>query len=419
MSPIRRSIAHYQGVPSLPITSGAAAWVRHTLGRTGVDVLLGITAYTAYQLGSFLYRPTVQYLIEDGDRSCLSDSDSFAFPDSRQASPVTVSIDSPPWQDNRAATATASENSSLLPSPVTQRTSSTIRISTARKTGSALSALAIAALWAGCSTLDPAAELQDLSAGIEHQTPLGIGFVLPPIYPGESHASIDTLIHEARIIGNRANLLVFPETALVAKTAFERYDAIDRMVEEVCKQYGVWVQLGIDSYDGSWSEEHGIEVKREGRLNQVVLLSPDGVMDSYTKQKLFPCESLHHCTLQPCCEVLTDRCRVLPFPSWDHEHPYMEHVPTKVSHCPCLPLPGAAHWISADQRARPVSTRPTGQSNRHTYAPSEYRPPSASTVSTRISSTSWILCPTSSPSLLPRLFSPSASTYWGELNHWL
>lgn len=266
-----------QGIPSLAIASPPIALVHRWLGIAGVDILLGLTAYTAYQTGTFLL-PAAQYQMEDIKSSMSGRSGRFSFV-SGTDTPISA-LATPPWGGEAV-----SETSSLLPSPGNSRRTD----STPRPRSSGVAGLATAAMWAGLYTLTSEGDFQHLSASLHEQTPFGVGFVLPPTPKGHSSPTIDTIIHEAQTIGNRANLLVFPETVLIAKTDFERYDAIDRMIEEVCKQYGVWVQLGIDSYQGAWSEEAGIRVKREGRINQVVLVSPDGEVGSYSKQKLIPC----------------------------------------------------------------------------------------------------------------------------------
>jgi hypothetical protein len=288
-----------QGIPSCVVSSGPLAYTHKLLGLTGVDVLLGTTAYAAYQMGTF-FLSVIQQKLRDVPADGAQ-TGRINFIDSGYGTPSCGSqsdgtMRTPPWrhQSSGSQAARVSEGSSLLPSPVTKRTdhtastASTIRRSRIR--GAGISGLVTTAVWLA-STLKTG-ELESLSASLSEQTPSGIAMVLPPIKIGESHPSVDGLIHEAQKVGNSANLLVFPETALVAKTEFERYDAIDRMVEEVCKQYGVYVQLGVDSYQGSWCEEDGVKVKREGRINEVVLISPNGEVGCYSKQKLIPCECM-------------------------------------------------------------------------------------------------------------------------------
>lgn len=143
------------------------------------------------------------------------------------------------------------------------------------------------------STAIPEPPLSTTSAPLAEQTPFGLGFVLPS---GKAKWQISDLIHEAQIIGNRANLLVFPESAYYAVTADDRQNIIDRFVREVCQQYGVWIQLGIDApstraYSGTSSLLWYLQQMTDKKTNEVVLIGPQGVLGSYAKQKLIPCES--------------------------------------------------------------------------------------------------------------------------------
>lgn len=97
--------------------------------------------------------------------------------------------------------------------------------------------------------------------------------------------SIDDIILTLRHFGNRAQLLVMPETELSLRFLGERMYAIDRVQQSVAEQYGVHVMLTM--------EAPGIEPGKE--VNEVVLIGPNGVIGSYIKQSLFPRE--HDATL--------------------------------------------------------------------------------------------------------------------------
>ena len=193
---------------------------------------------------------------------------------------------------------------------------------------------ALAALGGVLSSL-PEAVLQTTSDSLDTQTPFGLGFVLPP---GKGSWRLYELVHEAQTIGNRANLLVFPESAYQAYDKWDRQYAIDKFVSEVCRQYGVWVQLGIDTP----SDEYHIEelslgganstyttVQAGKKINEVVLLGPEGYTGSYVKQTLIPCKRLLTSTRgqadQPC------RRRVVSVPQRNHACPDVDNQPATVS----------------------------------------------------------------------------------------
>lgn len=115
-----------------------------------------------------------------------------------------------------------------------------------------------------------------LSTPISTMTPLSIGCVLP----ARSHLSpIDNLVHASETLGPHAKLIVWPESALVLDgDENERAEAIDKVHREVSARYRVWVMMGLESVVG------------DRRRNEAVLVGPDGLIGSYEKQKLVPCE---------------------------------------------------------------------------------------------------------------------------------
>ncbi|RXK41624.1 hypothetical protein M231_01123 [Tremella mesenterica] len=121
----------------------------------------------------------------------------------------------------------------------------------------------------------PLPNMLSLSDGLATTTPFTIACVLPP---GPS-TDLNTMVYLSETLGPHARLLVWPENVLVT-LGEERQSAIDTVVREVAKRYGVWVVMGLDTRHDEPGEK--------ARKNEVVLVGPNGELGSYEKQKLVP-----------------------------------------------------------------------------------------------------------------------------------
>lgn len=263
-----------QGLP-VPTIASDSHWsaILRYCGTSGLNVYFGSLAYMMYEPPTML-----RELMERLNDTPASSASSRIVPisdDGESAGTLTGSV--------------PNLNTAYAPtySPGSTWTAGSTRSPPKKKKWKQAAALicGIEALLIGSTQV----ETPSLSASLETQTPFEIGLVLPR--PRGMRETIDTLIHEGQTIGNRANLLVYPENAFIARTAYERFDGIERIQYNLCKQYGIHVLMGIDSLDGAWSDIDGVMVKVNGHVNEMVLIGPDGMMGSYLKQNLVPCKS--------------------------------------------------------------------------------------------------------------------------------
>lgn len=131
---------------------------------------------------------------------------------------------------------------------------------------------ALTALLAGMSAL-PDAPKAELSDPINQISPLALACVIPP----EQHPTLDDIVHALRQVGNRAQMVVLPETAMPLRWEEERDHVMGRIVKDECDQYGVWVAVSMET-----------PTRGSKHSNEVVLLSPNGVVGTYAKRSLFP-----------------------------------------------------------------------------------------------------------------------------------
>lgn len=88
----------------------------------------------------------------------------------------------------------------------------------------------------------------------------------------------------------------------MAHDQWDRQYAIDTVVREVCQQYGIWVQMGIDTtvdeypfLSDNFADIGNVNlstiVRRDAKkVNEVVFMGPEGEIGVYAKQMLIPCE---------------------------------------------------------------------------------------------------------------------------------
>lgn len=235
------------------------------IGPTGVDFLLGSTAYAAYETGVSLVNM----------RSEIADIPYRSPPSPNPGSGIHSAESS---QASRAASAAATG---------TEHHSAGDTVGVIAHMSGKSAALALTTAAAALATWrEP--ETQSTSDSLDLQTPFGLGFVLPQ---GTGHWQLHELVHSAQTFGNRANLLVFRESAYYAYDSWDRQVAIDTFVRDVCQQYGGWVQLGVDSPSEHETGRAGPIIRRmRVKVNEVILIGPNGVVGSYRKQKLIPCE---------------------------------------------------------------------------------------------------------------------------------
>jgi len=122
-----------------------------------------------------------------------------------------------------------------------------------------------------------------LSSPLSDITPLSIGCLL-----GRTHQHhVHTLIHDSRPLGGHARLILWPESALEVNGKTARKDALNAVATELGKKYGALVAVGMESQ------------LDDKRLNELVMVGPEGVLGEYSKQHLFPSR---FCTLRaPVC----------------------------------------------------------------------------------------------------------------------
>ena len=125
----------------------------------------------------------------------------------------------------------------------------------------------------GALTVLPARTPLSLNAPISEMTPLSVACVVP----SQPQTTVNETILALRQAGNSAQLLILPETALVLGAGEDRGDVIALVQHAVCEQYGAYVLLSMES-----------PAARGKARNEVVLLGPHGVVDSYVKTSLFP-----------------------------------------------------------------------------------------------------------------------------------
>ena len=115
----------------------------------------------------------------------------------------------------------------------------------------------------------------ELSDPINQISPLSVACIIPP----QPHPTVEDLVLLLRQVGNRAQLIFMPETALALRWEDERNSIVDTIIHEVCRQYGVWVMLSLET-PARGSKHH----------NEVTLLAPHGMVGRYAKRSLFPRE---------------------------------------------------------------------------------------------------------------------------------
>jgi hypothetical protein len=125
----------------------------------------------------------------------------------------------------------------------------------------------------GGLTAFPSPTPHSLDAPVSEMTPLPVGCVIP----SQSHPTLNETILALQQLGNRAQLLVLPETALVLRYPEDRADAVSRIQKDVCEQYGTHVMLSVESGGNKGKAK-----------NEVLLVGLHGVNGAYVKTSLFP-----------------------------------------------------------------------------------------------------------------------------------
>lgn len=138
------------------------------------------------------------------------------------------------------------------------------------------SILSLALLVSGI-VLAPSSRPDSLSKPLDHLTPLTLACILP-----EHPSTLKSLIVESTRMASQA-ILVWPETALHLGTVNEREEVLEA-VESLAKSQGVWIAAGLSSVKGTNSGD------KVTKRNEVVFVGPMGVVGSYEKRKLVPCE---------------------------------------------------------------------------------------------------------------------------------
>jgi len=115
-----------------------------------------------------------------------------------------------------------------------------------------------------------------IDSPIADTTPFTVGCALP----SKSRPSLTDIIHTLRQFGNRAQLVVLPETALSLHYVGDKTYAADEVQRNVSEQYGTYVALSTESPGN-----------RGKMRNEVTLVGPHRVIGTYAKRSLFPSES--------------------------------------------------------------------------------------------------------------------------------
>jgi hypothetical protein len=134
--------------------------------------------------------------------------------------------------------------------------------------------MTLAALLLATMTI-PTWSIIDLASPLSEITPIHIGCV-----PTSVDVTLEDLVYSAATLGSSADIVLFPETALVLPEDEQaRQRVMDEFTWQVTRQYGNRVVVGLES---------GLEGQRK---NEVVLIDKLGEMASYEKQRLVPCTS--------------------------------------------------------------------------------------------------------------------------------
>jgi apolipoprotein N-acyltransferase len=167
---------------------------------------------------------------------------------------------------------------STFTSPAIPSTSSIWQVARTNTPLNSLASVLALSLLISSMLLAPNNHPGSLSRPLDQATPIALGCVLP-----DQPATLSSLIAESTRLASQAKLLVWPETALSLSTAIEREEVL-KSVEKLAKAQGVWIAAGLSDV-----KDIGLSDKVRKR-NEVVFVGPHGIIGSYEKRKLVPCE---------------------------------------------------------------------------------------------------------------------------------